>query len=166
MERHRPGHVGVDEPLEPNKIVAGGDLPLRGLRVQTPACEMAGFEFQRMERQTKRAFTLKADALAAKQLGVSLPSAPIVTLDIDDVPSPDPAGFARAWWLHLLASRPVHGEAMRNCRVTRLQDGSAPASISGDVCGESTIALQKLASTIGPCSSNLPEAANRMRPHH
>src|SRR5262245_44091443 len=127
---------------------------------------MAGFEFQRMERQTNRPFTLKAIALTSKQLVIRFRSARIVTLDIDDVPSPDPAGFARALWLHLLASRPVHGEAMRNCRVTRLQDGSAPASISGDVCREATIALQKLAATIGPCSSNLPEAANRMRPHH
>src|SRR5262249_6661063 len=131
MQRHRPSYIGTDQPLEPNKIVASGDLPVRVLRVQAPACEILGFEFQRMERQTNRPFTLKAIALASKQLVIRFRPARIVTLDIDDVPSPDPAGFARSLGLHLLASRPVHGEAMRNCCVTRLQEWSAPGLYIG-----------------------------------
>src|SRR5262245_45784819 len=94
--------------LEPEKVVARGDLPARRLGRERPVREIIRIGCKRIKRDLDRPRLAEAIAGALEQLVIGFGAPRIVTLDIKNVPSSNRVDAALGSQFGLYASRHVH----------------------------------------------------------
>src|SRR5207244_6098525 len=102
LPRQRLRHVGADDVLLPQKVVAGDDPPVRSGGFHVPMREVLRVELETTEPRLQWPDFEKPSPRALEQTVIALGALRVIALDIDDVPALD------QFWLRRERRRIIH----------------------------------------------------------